>query len=57
MPCLCFEIGPTDGVFDEASARALARFASISNFENKMREDGRIWKTVLSYLEELAGRA
>ena len=45
------------GAFDGETQKALTRFVNINNFENKMREEGRIWKSVLDYLEELARRA
>jgi uncharacterized Ntn-hydrolase superfamily protein len=46
--------GRITGSFDLATQKALADFVNINNFENKMHEDGRIWKSVLNYLEELA---
>jgi uncharacterized Ntn-hydrolase superfamily protein len=49
-------IGTINGVFDDATKKALNNFIGINNFENKMREDGRIWKSVLDYLEESASR-
>jgi uncharacterized Ntn-hydrolase superfamily protein len=41
----------------EDPKKALTNFVNINNFENKMREERRIWKSVLDYLEELARRA
>jgi uncharacterized Ntn-hydrolase superfamily protein len=46
--------GTFTGVFDEATEKALDNFVSINNFENKMHEKGKIWKSVLDYLEESA---
>jgi uncharacterized Ntn-hydrolase superfamily protein len=46
--------GALTGVFDEATEKALANFVNVNNFENKMHESGKIWKSVLGYLEELA---
>lgn len=46
--------GKITGSFDLATQKALADFVNINNFENKMHEDGRIWKSILNYLEELA---
>jgi uncharacterized Ntn-hydrolase superfamily protein len=46
--------GDLTGVFDEATKKALANFVNINNFENKMHESGKIWKSILDYLEELA---
>lgn len=49
--------GKITGIFDVATKKALSDFVNINNFENKMQGDGRIWKSILDYLEELAGRA
>jgi uncharacterized Ntn-hydrolase superfamily protein len=46
--------GALTGVFDEATEKALDNFVNINNFENKMHEKGKIWKSVLDYLEDLA---
>jgi len=46
--------GKITGSFDLATQKALADFVHINNFENKMHKDGRIWKSILNYLEELA---
>jgi len=45
--------GPMNGRFDDDTKKALQRFVGMHNFENKMREDGRIWKSILVYREEL----
>lgn len=44
--------GNVTGEFDDTTRKALKDFVNINNFENKMRDDGRIWKSVLDYLEE-----
>ncbi|MGD0175485.1 MAG: DUF1028 domain-containing protein [Candidatus Bathyarchaeia archaeon] len=49
--------GEITGDFDRETQKALTNFVNINNFENKMREERRIWKSVLDYLEELARRA
>ena len=46
--------GAFTGVFDEATERAIDKFVNVNNFENKMHEKGKIWKSVLDYLETLA---
>ena len=46
--------GEITGVFDEPTKKALRNFVNINNFENKMGEDGRIWKSILDYLHEAA---
>jgi uncharacterized Ntn-hydrolase superfamily protein len=48
--------GGITGVFDETTKKALRNFVNINNFENKMREDGRIWKSILDYLHEAEQR-
>jgi uncharacterized Ntn-hydrolase superfamily protein len=48
--------GSVNGAFDDATKKALSNFIGINNFENKMREDGRIWRSVLDYLEDTARR-
>lgn len=48
--------GKVSGILDKETQKALTSFVNINNFENKMHEDGRIWKSVLGYLEELARR-
>ena len=47
--------GPLTGTYDKPTEKALADFVNINNFENKMHEKGKIWKSILDYLEELAG--
>jgi uncharacterized Ntn-hydrolase superfamily protein len=48
--------GKITGSFDVATQKALTEFININNFENRMREDGRIWKSILNYLEQLASK-
>lgn len=45
--------GSINGVLDDETKAALRRFINVNNFENKMRDDGRIWKSILDYLDEL----
>jgi uncharacterized Ntn-hydrolase superfamily protein len=49
--------GPVTGVLDVATKKALQDFVNIHNFENRMHDDGRIWKSILDYMKELANRA
>jgi uncharacterized Ntn-hydrolase superfamily protein len=48
---------PVTGVLDVATKKALQGFVNIHNFENRMHDDGRIWKSILDYMKELANRA
>ena len=41
--------------FGESARKALTRYISINNFENKMRDDGKIWLSVYEYLLRDAG--
>jgi len=49
--------GAITGVLDDATNKALYEFVNIHNFENRMHEQGRIWKSILDYMGELASRA
>ncbi|MHA1247546.1 MAG: DUF1028 domain-containing protein [Candidatus Thorarchaeota archaeon] len=44
-----------DSQFGESARKALTRYISINNFENKMRDDGKIWLSVYEYLLRDAG--
>ena len=48
--------GAITGVLDDETKKALHQFVNIHNFENKMHDDGRIWKSILDYMKELAHR-
>jgi len=48
--------GPVTGVLDAGTKKALQDFVSIHNFENRMHDDSRIWKSILDYMRELANR-
>jgi len=49
--------GDITGVLDDATNKALHEFVNINNFENRMHEQGWIWKSILDYMGELASRA
>ncbi|MGI0131574.1 MAG: DUF1028 domain-containing protein [Thermoplasmata archaeon] len=51
---LGFYSGRVTGAWDDASRAAFAKFLSENNFENKQREDGRIWPSILEFLGERA---
>jgi uncharacterized Ntn-hydrolase superfamily protein len=46
--------GDISGVLDEATKKSLREFVNTNNFENRMHDDGRIWKSILAYMNELA---
>ncbi len=43
-----------NGKYDEPTKKALRNFVNINNFENRMHEDGDIWKSILHYMEDAA---
>ena len=49
--------GEITGVLDDATNKALHEFVNMNNFENRMHEQGWIWKSILDYMGELASRA
>jgi len=46
--------GPVNGILDDPTRKGLRDFVNMNNFENRMREDGRIWRSILDYMEDLA---
>ena len=52
LAILGFPPGRASGTWDEATARAFARFLGENNFENKARTDGRVWPSILEHLRE-----
>jgi uncharacterized Ntn-hydrolase superfamily protein len=51
---LGYYTGRLTGAWDAASQAAFARFIGEHNFENKQREDGTVWPSVVRYLKERA---
>lgn len=47
--------GPITGSVGEETISALERWIAVNNFENKMRKDKKIWRSVFEYLLEQAG--
>ncbi len=54
LSVLGYYTGRLTGAWDAASQGAFARFIGEHNFENKQREDGTVWPSVLRYLRERA---
>lgn len=48
--------GPVDAHWDEEGNEALRRFFDVHNFENKWRDDGRLWRSVYRYLRDRLSR-
>lgn len=51
---LGFYSGRVTGAWDDPSRTAFAKFLGENNFENKQREDGRVWPSILEFLKERA---
>jgi len=47
--------GSVNGTFDDNTKKALRNFVHTYNFENRMHDDGRIWKSILAYMDEMPG--
>jgi uncharacterized Ntn-hydrolase superfamily protein len=54
---LGFYAGDINGDFDAPTKKALDDFVNIHNFEDRMRQEGRIWKSIFDYVEDLARRS
>jgi len=54
LSVLGYYTGRLTGTWDDASRAAFLRFIGEHNFENKQREDGTVWPSVLAYLKERA---
>jgi uncharacterized Ntn-hydrolase superfamily protein len=46
--------GRSHGVWDDASRAAFAKFINENNFENKLRDDGKVWPSIIVHLRELS---
>ena len=53
---LGFYKGSINGKYDEPTKKALQDFVNVNNFENRMREDGVIWKSILHCIKDAAKR-
>jgi len=54
LKALRFYEGPVTGVYDESTKNALNAFVNVNNFENRMHQDGLIWKSILKYMHDSA---
>jgi len=52
---LGFYTGRFTGTWDPVSAAAFHRFMGEHNFENRERDDGRVWPSIVEYLRRRAG--
>jgi uncharacterized Ntn-hydrolase superfamily protein len=51
---LGFYNGDVTGNLNAATKKALDDFVNINNFEDRMRQEGKIWKSILDYMERQA---
>lgn len=51
LKALGFYDGSVTGVYDEATRNALHDFVNVNNFENKMSQDGLIWRSIMKYMQ------
>ena len=54
LSVLGYYTGRLTGAWDAPSQAAFGRFIGEHNFENKQREDGTVWPSILHYLKERA---
>ncbi len=54
LSILGYYTGRLTGAWDAASAAAFHRFIGEHNFENRERDDGRVWPSIVEYLRERA---
>jgi len=54
LAVLGFYTGRLTGAWDATSQAAFSRFIGEHNFENKQREDGTVWPSVVRYLKDRA---
>jgi len=57
LKILRFYKGPINGIYDESTRKALNYFVNVNNFENRMNQEGLIWKSILTYMRDLARRS
>ena len=54
LSILGYYTGRLTGTWDVPSQAAFARFVGEHNFENKARDDGKVWPSIVRYLKERA---
>ncbi|HYA54376.1 MAG TPA: DUF1028 domain-containing protein, partial [Thermoplasmata archaeon] len=54
LSVLGYYSGRLTGAWDAPSQAAFSRFVSEHNFENKERNDGKVWPSIVNYLKERA---
>ena len=56
LKALMFYKGSVTGVYDDSTKKALREFVSVNNFENKMQQEGLIWKSILKFMRDSANK-
>lgn len=57
LAALGFYHGPTSGTFDSKTKAAFESWASLNNYENKVRSDGKVWGSVFrAFRAEVAAK-
>ncbi len=46
--------GRSNGVWDAVSQASFTKYLHENNFENKLREDGKVWPSIIEHLRELS---
>jgi len=54
LEVLGYYSGRSNGVWDEARRASFTKFLHENNFENKLREDGKVWPSIIEHLRELS---
>ncbi len=54
LAVLGFYSGRLTGTWDEASRAAFAKYIGENNFENKLRDDGKVWPSIVRHIAEQA---
>jgi uncharacterized Ntn-hydrolase superfamily protein len=54
LKALRYYKGSITGIYDDPTKKALSDFVNVNNFENRMHEEGLIWKSIMKYMHDLA---
>ena len=54
LSVLGFYTGRLTGTWDEASRAAFTKYIGVNNFENKLREDNKVWPSIVRFIAEQA---
>jgi uncharacterized Ntn-hydrolase superfamily protein len=54
LKALRYYKGSITGIYDNSTKKALYDFVNVNNFENRMHEEGFIWRSIMKYMHGLA---